>query len=415
MRNPIFDIENWKEIGATLARNKTRTFLTAFGIFWGTAMLAMLWGGAHGLEDILRRNFDGFATNVAFVEADRTSLPYRGYNKGMTWNLTVNDVANIRRMTPFLEASSAVGGTGTKTVTNGKRHSSGSMMGVEASYTRIFLPVIYEGRFINEADESNSRKVCVLGKRVAGELFGVESPIGKFVEVSGIYYRVIGVAGQTSEVQIMSKVDDSIIVPMSTMRQAYNLGDNIGALMVLAEQGHSPKELEGAIGRAIRLSHPIHPDDKKAIGLFDISEQFAMIDNLFIGLNILALFVGAGTLLAGIIGVGNIMWVIVKERTQEIGIRRAIGAKPRDIIAQILSESVVLTTIAGIAGICFAAAVLAGAEIMTADEISSPRFQLTFGQAIGIMVTFIVLGTAAGTIPAIKAMRIKPIEAMNDK
>ena len=140
-----------------------------------------------------------------------------------------------------------------------------------------------------------------------------------------------------------------------------------------------------------------------------------MIDNLFIGLNILALFVGAGTLLAGIIGVGNIMWVIVKERTQEIGIRRAIGAKPRDIIAQILSESVVLTTIAGIAGICFAAAVLAGAEIMTADEISSPRFQLTFGQAIGIMVTFIVLGTAAGTIPAIKAMRIKPIEAMNDK
>ncbi|MCM1517101.1 MAG: ABC transporter permease [Pseudoflavonifractor sp.] len=415
MINPIFDIENWKEIGATLARNKTRTFLTAFGIFWGTAMLAMLWGGAHGLEGMLMSNFEGFATNMAFVESQRTSIPYKGYNKGLAWSLTINDVANIRRSVPHIEASSAVSGAGNMTVVNGQHHSSGSVIGVDASYTRIFLPIIYEGRFINEADESNERKVCVLGKRIATELFGVESPIGKFVDVNGIFYRVIGVAGQTAEVQIMSKVDDSVIVPMSTLRRAYNFGENVDALLILAEQGYKPKDLEPAIGRAIRLSHPIHPDDSKAIGFFDISEQFAMIDNLFIGINVLALFVGIGTLLAGIIGVGNIMWVIVRERTQEIGIRRAIGAKPRDIIVQILSESVVLTTVAGIAGICFAVGVLAVAEMMTKTPTSSPEFQLTLTQAVVIMVTFMVLGTAAGTIPAIKAMRIKPVEAMNDK
>ena len=148
---------------------------------------------------------------------------------------------------------------------------------------------------------------------------------------------------------------------------------------------------------------------------FDVSEQFKMVDNIFLGITLLALVVGAGTLLSGIIGVGNIMWIIVRERTHEIGIRRAIGAKPRDIITQILSESMVLTTIAGVAGICFAIILLAIAEHAFADERGVIAFQLSFMQAVYILVTFLVLGTAAGLIPAIKAMKIKPIEALNDK
>lgn len=415
MRSPLFDIENWKEIGATLARNKTRTFLTAFGIFWGTAMLAMLWGGAQGLQDIMRSQFDGFATNVAFLFPGKTSIPYKGYNKGMSWSLTQTDLSNMRRSVADIEAMSAFMSYSALTATYGTRHTSTSIQGVESTYPMINVPLMYDGRFINESDDVRERKVCVIGKRISNDLFGTESGIGKYISISGIYYRVVGVCGQKSEVTINNRLDESVVIPLSTMRKAYNLGDDVGGVIFMARNGVSPTDLQPTIERIIRASHPIHPDDKKAITFFDISEMFKMVDNLFIGISILVLFVGIGTLLAGIIGVGNIMWVIVKERTQEIGIRRAIGAKPRDIITQILSESVMLTTIAGIAGICFAVLVLGIANTLTATETSQPEFQLQFSHAITIMVTFMVLGTAAGTIPAVKAMRIKPIEAMNDK
>ncbi|MDE6073633.1 MAG: FtsX-like permease family protein, partial [Muribaculaceae bacterium] len=195
----------------------------------------------------------------------------------------------------------------------------------------------------------------------------------------------------------------------------YNLGNSMGGVMFVASDGVSPEALRPRIERILSSHHPIHPDDHNAMFFFDVSSRFKMVDNLFTGISLLAMFVGAGTLLAGIIGVGNIMWVIVKERTQEIGIRRAIGAKPSDIITQVLSEGVMLTVIAGIAGICFATLVLAVAQHITTDAVSVPRFQLSFSSAMSIMATFIILGTLAGLIPSIKAMRIKPIEAMNDK
>lgn len=414
MKNPIFDVDNWKEITATLSRNKTRTFLTAFGIFWGTAMLALLWGGAQGLQDLLRRNFDGFSTNTGLLFANNTGLPYKGFSKGMSWNLTRTDVDNIRRSIPEITALSAVT-TRSTTASYGHKSYATRIQGIESDYPSINKPVIYEGRFINASDAVGDRKVCVLGKRVASELFGSGSPIGKFVAVDNIYYHVVGVAGQTSEVNINGKIDEMIIVPHSTMQKAYNLGQNVDMVIMCCRKGISPTMVRPRIERVIRASHPIHPDDKQAIEFWDVSEEFAMVDNMFTGVDILVLFVGFGSLLAGIIGVGNIMWIIVKERTQEIGIRRAIGAKPRDIIMQILSESVVLTTVAGIAGICFAVLVLMGVAQATTRDGNTPGFQLTFTHAAIILAVFLVLGTAAGIIPALKAMRIKPIEALNDK
>lgn len=415
MKIPLFDIENWKEIGTTLSQNKTRTFLTAFGIFWGTAMLAMLWGGAQGLQSIMHSKLSGFATNSAFLMPDKTSIPYKGFNKGLAWKLTRNDLDNIIDKIPEVETLTALNTRWATTATYGQRHSSVTILGVESYYADINEPLIYEGRFTNIADDVNERKVCVLGKRVATDLFGETSPIGKDIDINGIYFRVIGVCGQLAEVQMSARLDESVTIPHSTMLRAYNIGDNIDAAVILFKRGSTPSSVKPTIERIIRASHPIHPDDRKALQFFDISEIFASIDNLFIGINILAIFVGIGTLLAGIIGVGNIMWVIVKERTQEIGIRRAIGARPRDIIIQILSESIVLTTIAGISGICFATIILGLAEIITSQGIGHPQFQLTFNKAITIMATFMVLGTLAGTIPATKAMHIKPIEAINDK
>ncbi len=414
MKNPIFDIDNWKEITATLGRNKTRTFLTAFGIFWGTAMLSMLWGGAKGLQDILSRNFAGLSTNTAIGFTNRTSIPYKGYAKGMSWSLTKTDIDNLRTRVDGIDALSSVSNRSAKAI-YGRHSKSTRIQGVEVQFPKIFTPVIYEGRFINESDDRYRKKVCVIGKAISDEIFGNESPVGKYIAIDNIYYRIVGIAGQLSEVSINGKIDEMFIVPHSTLRQAYNLGEKIDMFMMTAKPGQRPSELQPRINRIIRTNHPIHPDDKQAFEFMDISEQFETVDNLFTGVDILVLFVGFSSLLAGIIGVGNIMWIIVKERTQEIGIRRAIGAKPRDIIMQILSESVVLTTVAGIAGICFAVIILAAVAAGTTLNGDVPRFQLSFVHSLIILATFLILGTAAGIIPAIKAMRIKPIEALNDK
>ena len=415
MNNPIFDLENWKEISATLARNKTRTFLTAFGIFWGTAMLAMLMGGASGLKGILMRNFDGFATNMAAIFPQTTTMSYRGFNKGLSWRLTQTDVDNIRRRVEHIEASSGIGQQSV-TIAYATKSLSSMVSGVESDYFKIQLPKLYSGRLLNENDIFSTRKVVVIGKNIADELFGEESPLGKYVNMNGVYFQVVGVAGQTADASIGGRIDDNILMPLSTMRRTFNMGNNIDFLILSVKSGHSPADIKESLFRTIRSSHPIHPEEENAIGMMNGAEMFEMVDNLFLGIRLLAIFVGAGTLIAGIIGVGNIMWIIVKERTQEIGIRRAIGAKPRDIIVQILSEGVVLTSVAGTAGVCFAAIVLAVADKITSDPLTgSAHFQLPFSSAITIMIIFLFLGTIAGLIPSIKAMRIKPVEAMNDK
>lgn len=416
MKNPLFDIDNWREIGVTLARNKTRTFLTAFGIFWGTAMLAMLWGGAGGLKGMLMRNFEGFATNMGAMLPSRTSMSYRGYNKGMRVRLNQTDLEMVRGKVANIESLSGIVMSSFNVSYGSKSKLGVSGTGVEEDYFNIQIPVIYAGRTFNSSDVNSMKKVAVIGKNIADEIFGQEDPLGKFIGLNGIYFQVIGVVGQKSEASIGSKLDDSVIMPEKVMRSAFGMGTNIDFIIFTAEQGYDPADIRPAIMRIIRSNHPIHPDDEDAVRLMNIAEQFRMADNVFIGVSLLALFVGAGTLIAGIIGVGNIMWIIVKERTQEIGIRRAIGAKPRDIIIQVLSEGIALTVIAGFAGISFATAVLYIVDKATFDPVlGSAHFMLRFNDAIGIMFIFLILGTIAGLIPSIKAMKIKPIEAMRDK
>lgn len=414
MNNPIFDIENWREIGTTLAQNKTRTFMTGFGIFWGTAILALLLGGAEGLKHFMSRNFEGFATNAATIFPGRTTKSYAGFNKGMRLELNLQDADNIRKAISDIENSSSVNFMWTNAMYGDKKANT-QLTGVESQYDKIFEPIIYDGRFLNEADNANYRKVCVIGKTIAGKLSGTMSGVGKDIQLNNIYYKVVGVVGQTSEINIGANMDESIFIPSNSMRRSYNLGNKIDIFMMTFRQGTRPGDYEKRLRRIIASNHPIAPDDEGAFNYFNISEMFEMVDNVFAGITLLALVVGTGTLMSGIIGVGNIMWIIVRERTHEIGIRRAIGAKPRDIIVQILSESMVLTTVAGIAGIVFAVLLLGAAEMLTAGPQGTINFQLEFSQAAGILATFLILGTAAGVIPAVKAMKIKPIEALNEK
>lgn len=415
MRPGIFDIENWREIGATLARNKTRTFLTAFGIFWGTTMLALLWGGSNGFEGIMRRNFSGIATNLGVLFSEQRTISYKGFNKGTRWSITNDDIDAILQVAPAIEYSSAIcsqyvyGSYESKTT-------AGSVIGVEDDYSKIMTVNLIEGRFLNASDMADGRKVVAIGKNRAAELFGDESPVGKYVKIYGIYFQCVGVVAQLGEASIGNRIEDSFIVPMRTFQNTINHSNNIGFLVYTAPQGSSPMDNEEAIRRVLCLRHYIHPDDENAISFWDVTEQFRSIDVVFMGISILALFVGLGSLLAGVIGVGNIMWIVVKERTHEFGIRRAIGAKPSDITIQVLSESILLTLVAGSVGVSFATIILGILDQATLDPLlGKAGFSLSFSVAIGIVVTFFILGTIAGTLPAIKAMSIKPIEAIRDK
>lgn len=418
MKLTIFDIDNWKEIGSTLARNKTRTFLTGFGIFWGVAMLALLMGGARATQAALSSNFKGFATNSGGMFANTTTMPYKGLAKGRTWRMDLTDVERIRQTVPELKAVVPVFQSwGTASCRNGRYSYAGSALGAVPEYVEINAPLILSGRFINEADEAMARKVVVLGKKIVNEIFpGTPDPVGRSVLVNGVTYSVIGVAVDQGEVNLNGRIDETVVMPSATFRKAFARADKVDLITFVARDGVKIRDLMPRIRSTLYRRHNINPADESALWMMDISEMFENVDSLFAGVNFLALFIGASTLLAGIIGIGNIMWVIVKERTQEIGIRRAIGAKPRDIVAQVLSEGAVLTLVAGVAGICFSAAVLGIANYaISKGSTGTTSLQMSFGSSMAILATFMVLGILAGLVPSLKAMKIKPIEALNDK
>lgn len=416
MKTPFFDIDNWKEIGSTLARNKTRTFLTAFGIFWGVFMLACLLGGARGAEDLLRRNFQGFATNSAIVFPSNTTIPYKGHQKGRYWQFDLTDLERLRQLCPDLSTVTTQMQQGIVNFRNGRYTYSGQVWGVENAFCNVMLPDIDYGRFINEADMNKERKVAVVGTKVASELYpGTANVEGKDILLNGITYKIIGVAHQSSEITMGDRIDNVVMIPRSTFQKAFNRSDKVDVVMMVGNKGADMSALEPRIRHILYSRHDIAPDDKGAMWYMNIAERFSMLDNMFAGLSFLAGFIGLSTLIAGIIGIGNIMWVIVKERTQEIGIRRAIGAKPADVTAQILSEGMALTAFAGMAGITLACIVLGLTSYFTSTPTSVPRFQMTVWQALELFLVFGLLGTLAGLIPALKAMRIKPVEAMNDK
>ena len=259
--------------------------------------------------------------------------------------------------------------------------------------------------------------MCVIGKRVYESLFKPgEDPCGKYVRVNGIYYRVIGMCSSEGNVKIQGQASEAITLPFSTMQQTYNLGKKLHVVCFIMKPGVKVKDVQPEVERLVKAAHYIAPDDKQAVMLLNAEAMFSMMDNLMIGVRFLIWMVGLGTLFAGAIGVSNIMMVTVKERTTEIGIRRAIGARPKDILQQILSESMVLTTIAGMAGISFAVFVLQILEKAANDPgVIKTHYQVSFGLAIGTCILLIALGVLAGLAPAYRAMAIKPIEAIRDE
>ena len=350
-----FDLDTWEEILVTITRNKTRSLLTAFGIFWGIFMLISLLGGAKGMQETLSLQFKGFATNSGFMGTNQTSKAYRGFQQGRYWDLENKDVERILRN---VEGADVVTPTlarwGVNIVYN-EQKISGTLKGLYPIYSQIEEPLITQGRYLNDMDVRDNRKVCIIGKQIYESLFpGGENPCGKYIEINGIYYQVIGVNMGTGNVSIQGNTETSVIIPFSTMQNNYNFGQKVQMIAYTARKGYAISEVEKDIAKIVKQAHLIHPDDDQALVQLNAEVLFGMMDNLFSGIRILGWMVGLGTLLAGAIGVSNIMMVTVKERTTEIGIRRAIGARPNDILQQILSESIVLTSLAGMSGITFA-------------------------------------------------------------
>ena len=410
------DIDTCEEILITITRNKTRSLLTAFGVFWGIFMLVALIGGGQGMQEELKSQFEGFATNSGFIATQKTSEAYKGFRKGRWWDLEMEDVDRVRSVDGIALATPSFALWG-QTAVYGENKYECSVKGLYPEYEQIEHQEMAYGRFINDVDIKESRKVCVIGKRVYESLFKPgEDPCGKYVRVNGIYYQIIGMCSSEGNVNIQGQASEAIVLPFSTMQQTYNLGKKLDLICFIMKPGIRVKDVQPEVERLVKAAHYIAPDDKQAVMFLNAEAMFSMMDNLMTGVRFLIWMVGLGTLFAGAIGVSNIIMVTVQESTTDIGKRRAIGARPKDILQQILSESMVLTTIAGMAGISFAVFVLQILEkAANAPGVIKTHYQVSFGLAIGTCILLIALGVLAGLAPAYRAMAIKPIEAIRDE
>ena len=419
MIKQLFDIDRWQEIWITIKQNRSRSLLTAFGVFWGMLMLVLMVGAGNALESGIYSQIEGFATNSAFFSSNPTTMPYKGFQRGRRWNITNNDIPIIKQRIKELEYLSPIlfiGGND-KNIVRDEKHGSYLVKGCYPEYDLIEKSKMLWGRYINEIDIAERRKVTVIGERIYEVLFQPgENPIGKQIRVNGIYFQVIGVARSRSGVSIGGQTEETAILPFSTMQQTFNQGNVVHFLAATAKAGTSVKIIQNRIEEILKQQHQISPDDKDALFSMNIEEQFKMFNYLSIGIIALIWIVGLGTLLAGAIGVSNIMLVTVRERTKEIGIRRALGATPSNIIGQILSESILLTLIAGVAGIVIGVGLLrvTGILLSQGDQFFKDP-QISFNMAAISLLRLITIGSMAGYIPAQRAMMIKPVEAISEE
>lgn len=415
----IFDLDRLYEIWVTITHNKSRSVLTAFGVFWGMFMLVVMVGAGNALQTGIFSQIEGFATNSCYFAAETTTLPYKGFRKGRSWQIQNRDIPIIKEKVTDIDVITPLvymwGGQ--DNVARGENKGSFTMRGCYPENNNVDRSIMLEGRYINEIDISEKRKVCILGERVYEVLYPKgESAVGTIVRVNGIYFQVIGVAKSSSGISIGGDPKETITLPFTTMQQAFNLGTAVHLVGITAKPNVKVTKIEKEVKSVLKDLHQISPDDQSAVFSINLEEQFNMFNNLGIGIGALIWIVGLGTLFAGAIGVSNIMLVTVRERTKEIGIRRAMGATPGNIISQILSESIVLTVIAGITGIVVGVGLLAAAGIVLSqgDQFFKDP-QIDFSMALSSLLILLVIGTLAGYIPAQRAMMIKPIEAIREE
>ena len=412
----IFDTDRWREVFDTLGANKLRTALTAFGVLWGIFMLIIMLGAGSGLQNGVTSEFQGFATNSLYIWTQRTTKPYKGLPSGRRFNMSNEDTKALRELVPeakVIAPRNEVGGwRGAATVVRGIHSGSYGIIGDYPVAVELQPFDVTQGRLLNQMDVDQKRKVAVIGAKVVNDLFEEnEEVIGSNIRINGVYFTVVGTiktkkAGREAE-------DDaqSIFIPLSSFQQAFNYGNWVSYYGFMPIDGVSVADMEAKILKVLKERHRVHPADEFAFGTNNNEEEFAEYANVFSGINFLIWFVGTLTLVAGVIGISNIMLVIVKERTKEIGIRRAIGASPMSIVSQIILEALVLTSLAGYIGIVLGVWVVEFAgPLIEDDSFKNPEIDFqTILIALGVLI---ISGCFAGFIPAYRALEIKPVEAL---
>lgn len=418
----MFDRENWNEILEALTANTFRTLLTAFGVFWGIFILVILLAASNGLENGVKKGFDGIATNTMFMWTQTTSKAYKGLPKTRRYDFKNNDVEALKQKFPdllYVSPRNQLGDfNGVSNVIRGTKTGAYTIYGDYPELIKQEQMDIVKGRFVNQQDILLKRKVAIIGNGVINELYmNAEEIIGTYVKINGVNFMVVGVYKSKSQNNGNAEsAQKNIFIPFTTFQQAFNFGDTVGWMALTANDDASITALKPGILAFMRERHYIHPDDERAVGNFDLFQEFQKVQDLFLVLKFIAYFVGTLVLLSGIIGISNIMLIVVKERTKEIGIRRALGATPGAIRSQILLEAISLTIIAGMFGIAVATGLLAILNMVLA---SMPTDGMMFiNPSVDLVVVFIALliligsGLLAGFIPAQTAINVKPVDAL---
>ena len=416
----MFNKDRWDEIIEALTSNKSRTLLTAFGVFWGITILVLLLALTNGLKNGVTASFSNFAANSMFTWTQRVSIPYKGLPKGRRFNYKLDDVGALKSEFPelkYVSPRNSLGGyRGANNVIRGTKIGAFQIYGDYPEFIEQQPMDILQGRFINHSDLDLKRKICVIGIDVVAGLYDKgEEVIGTYIKINGVNFMVVGVFKNVNSQGDQEEEANTIFIPFTTFNQAFNYGDRVGWMAITAYDDYSITNIKDRVFATLKERHTVHPNDDRAFGHRDISEDFARVTGLFTILTLVGYFVGALILLSGIIGISNIMLIVVKERTKEIGVRRALGATPWNIRLQILQESLILTVVAGMTGVAFAGGVI---WLMNYALNQGGPVENFANPSVGMSVIFtaltilIVSGLLAGMIPANSATKMKPVDAL---
>ncbi len=409
----MFDRDIWQEIFHSIRNNKLRTFLTGFSVGWGIFILVMLLGSVNGMQNGFTKQFNDDATNTIFIRPGTTSKAYAGFEKDRRIQLKNDDIEYIQKS--FEKDHEYISGRMFRNTSARFKSETGSynVQGVHPDFQVIEKTIVANGRYINENDFRSGAKVAVIGRKVAEDLFKEEDPVGKFVEFNSLPFRVIGVFTDEGD----DNAERNIYAPLTTYQKIYGNTDQIDQIALTYNPSYNltkALEFSGRLETILKRRHLIAPEDQSGIRIFNYAEAFSDISTFTGGLSFMSVVVGILILIAGIVGIGNIMVFIIKERTKEIGIRKALGAKPSQIIKLVLLESVFITALSGFVGLLFATGLLA----LIGPNMDFPAFSnptVSFSTVVIATVILVGAGLVAGFIPALKASRVKPIVALSDK